>query len=138
MTTTTDPRFRLIAQECVENMGDIFWDYDPKRDELGDYTDPHNVATAEVEKTLQQLSERFETSSTYPGTLRDEYATIVSGLELEPSEDALIRALVKQADWTEEGAQAVINLAQQYGTSVLRNALALAEALRINDGSSGL
>ena len=138
MSTSTDPRLRLIAQECVENMGDIFWDYEPKRDKLGDYTDPYNVAIAEVEKSLQQFSERFDTSRTYPGSLREEYATIVSALGLEPSEDALIRALVDQADWTEEGAQAVVNLALQYGTSVLRNALALAEALGIDDGHVGL
>ena len=138
MSTATDPRLRLIAQECVENMGDIFWDYDSKRDKLGDYTDPYNVAIVEVEKSLQQFSDRFDTNMIYPRTIREDYATIVAALELEPGEDALIRALVEQADWTKEGAQAVFNLAQQYGTSVLRNALALAEALGIEDGSAGL
>lgn len=70
--------------------------------------------------------------------LEEEYEQIVRNVGQGATDAELTRALVSEADWTEEGAQAVIALAREYGTAVLRNALALAEALGIEDGASGL
>ena len=44
----------------------------------------------------------------------------------------------ERGDWTEQGAREVLQLARRYGTSVLRNALALAAAMKIEDGNVGL
>jgi hypothetical protein len=46
-------------------------------------------------------------------------------------------ALSQQHDWSPAGAAALVALARDYGTFMLRNALALAEALEIEDGSRG-
>ena len=46
-------------------------------------------------------------------------------------------ALVKKSDWTPEAADELLFLAREYGTFMLRNALALAAALEIEDGSAG-
>ena len=43
-----------------------------------------------------------------------------------------------RGDWTEQGAREVLQLARRYGTSILRNALALAAAMKIEDGRVGL
>jgi hypothetical protein len=52
--------------------------------------------------------------------------------------DRLISALSREHDWTEEGAASIVSLASDYGAFVLRNALALAIALDIEDGALGL
>jgi len=54
------------------------------------------------------------------------------------NKDRLISALSREHDWTERGAAAIVSLANDYGTFVLRNALALAIVLDIEDGSLGL
>ncbi len=46
--------------------------------------------------------------------------------------------LIEEAAWTDRGAHVVLQLAKYYGTSILRNALALAEAMDIEDGEAGL
>lgn len=46
----------------------------------------------------------------------------------------LVQRLSRAHDWTEEGAQAVVTLANEYGAFMLRNALALAIALGKEDG----
>lgn len=70
--------------------------------------------------------------------LVSEYESIVAELGKDPSDEAIIAALVRDADWTEQGARTVLLLARQYGTSILRNALALAAAMDIEDGEAGL
>jgi len=40
-------------------------------------------------------------------------------------------------DWTQDGAEQVASLARNYGAFVLRNALALAISLEIEDGEFG-
>jgi hypothetical protein len=67
-----------------------------------------------------------------------EYENIVGELSDEPTEEEIIGALVAKGDWTHEGARAILKLARTYGTAILRNALALADALGIEDGDSGL
>lgn len=51
--------------------------------------------------------------------------------------DHLLSNLVKEHDWTSEGAKAVLKLANEYGGFMLRNALALAVVLGKEDGDLG-
>ena len=62
-------------------------------------------------------------------------ATKISG---DLSEEKLVGELASSHDWTEQGAQQLLALAQQYGSFILRDALALAIALDIEDGELGL
>lgn len=71
-------------------------------------------------------------------TLLAEYETIIADLSAEATDDQIVRALVERGDWTERGAREVLQLARRYGTSILRNALALADAMNIEDGDAGL
>lgn len=71
-------------------------------------------------------------------TLLAEYETIITHLGAEATDEQIVRALVERGDWTEQGAREVLQLARRYGTSILRNALAIAAAMRTEDGSAGL
>jgi hypothetical protein len=71
-------------------------------------------------------------------TLLAEYETIISDLGAEATDEQIVRALVERGDWTENGASAVVALAHEQGVFVLRNALALAAALGIDEGASGI
>lgn len=138
MATTTDFAVEALAESCVNDMGDIFWDYGQFRDAPGEYADPHRIALESVKKVLREFAEKVDTSVVYPASLRDEYKTVVAALPESPTDRAVIGALVSQSEWTERGAREVVQLARRYGWSILRNALALAEALDIEDGESGL
>ena len=138
MTTASDSDIRTLAQACVDDMGDIFWDYDPDRHTIGDYSDPFKVAVMSVQRTLQHFAERSGVSALYPASLRDEYTGIIADLPDSPDDASLIAALVAKADWTEQGAHVIVLLARRYGTSILRNALALADTLGIEDGEDRL
>ena len=46
-------------------------------------------------------------------------------------------AISQQHDWSQAAAATLVKLARDYGTFMLRNALALAEALEIEDGALG-
>jgi len=77
----------------------------------------------------------------YPECVRGfiaEYESLTESIGPDPSDEQLQAALVEQAEWTDQGAEVLVMLAKQYGTSVLANALALAEALGIEDGEAGL
>ena len=52
--------------------------------------------------------------------------------------DALAEVLRSKADWTQRGAEHIAALVRENGTFVLRNALAIAIALEVEDGSLGL
>jgi len=52
--------------------------------------------------------------------------------------DDIRNKLQSEAGWTEEGAKHIANLARNYGSFILRNALALAITLNIEDGKLGL
>lgn len=67
-----------------------------------------------------------------------EYDTLIALLGDKATDSQIIAALVCDADWTEQGAREVLQLARKYGTSILRNALALASAMQIEDGEAGL
>jgi hypothetical protein len=70
--------------------------------------------------------------------LFSEYEGIIANVGENATDEAIIAALVRDGDWTEQGARVVVRLAREYGTSILRNAVALAEAMDIEDGSAGL
>jgi hypothetical protein len=70
--------------------------------------------------------------------LLSEYKGIIASVGENATDEAIIAALVRESEWTEEGAQAIVQLARQYGASILRNALALASAMQIEDGEVGL
>jgi len=59
-------------------------------------------------------------------------------LGAEATDEQIVRALVERGDWTEQGARELLQIARRYGTSILRNALALAAAMNIEDGNAGL
>ncbi len=138
MPTTTNPRIATLAESCVNDMGDIFWDFDAARDAAGQYMDPRYVALEAVKKTLTELAEQMDTSVVYPASLRDEYRTVLADLPESPTDAAVIGILVSESAWTERGAREVVQLARRYGWSILRSALALAEVLDIEDGEAGL
>lgn len=70
--------------------------------------------------------------------LAGEYRSLVDRVAEATDEAQLRTALVRDAEWTDEGARAVVMLAKRYGTFVLANAVALAEALGIEDGDAGI
>jgi len=70
--------------------------------------------------------------------LLSEYETIISDVGDDATDTQIIAALVLHAEWTEPGAREVLRLARKHGTSILRNALALASAMQIEDGEAGL
>jgi len=47
---------RQMAIDCVSEMGDVFWDYDSRRDAHDEYRDPREIAIEEVEKTLRMYA----------------------------------------------------------------------------------
>lgn len=52
--------------------------------------------------------------------------------------DRLEDGLVRTAEWTDCGAAHLVALARDYGSFVLRNALALSVAANIEDGELGI
>lgn len=51
--------------------------------------------------------------------------------------DGFIRNLSSSHDWSQDGARAIVSLANEYGVFILRNALALAIAFGKEDGDIG-
>lgn len=71
-------------------------------------------------------------------TLVAEYENILADLGQDATDGQVVMALADRADWTKQGGRVLVRLSRRYGTSILRNALALAEAMRIEDGDAGL
>jgi hypothetical protein len=84
-------------------------------------------------KMPQQLSDSVNLTD-------QEYAAIFTPPKGEqPIDWAQVEAkLQNEMEWTEEGAKHLTVLAREYGGFMLRNALALAAVLNIEDGSLGL
>ncbi len=57
--------------------------------------------------------------------------------ETLPDHEGLALALAQDHEWTEQGARAIIDLANNYGSFMLKNALALSIALGKEDGELG-
>jgi hypothetical protein len=70
--------------------------------------------------------------------LLSEYDALIADVGDDATDEQIVAALVRDAAWTERGAGEVLHLARRYGTSILRNALALASAMNIEDGEAGL
>jgi len=119
-------------------MGDIFWDYDERRDALLVYPEPRHVAVEAVASALHEFAVMMESNPMYTSALRLEYHEIVKRVGTGADDRRLISAMIQKSAWTERGASVVLQLAKEHGTSILRNALALAEAMGVEDGEAGL
>jgi len=73
-----------------------------------------------------------------PDTLLNEYEQLVETLGKNATRSQLIELLVRDHAWSQEGAATIVTLSTQYGTSILRNAVALAAAMQVEDGEAGL
>jgi len=138
MNTSPSTDLRQSAIDCVSDMGDIFWDYDAMRDAPGQYRDPREVATDAVERAFGEVVFDALGANHAAISLRSEYETLIAELPETRTDQHIVGTLVANADWTDNGAREVLQLARRYGTSILRNALALAEAMKIEDGDAGL
>jgi len=138
MNTSSLVNLHQTALDCVSDMGDVFWDYDSFRHPNSESRDPRDVAADAVEKVLREVVIVAQASNRADAVLRSEYEAIVADLPGDPSDTELVNSLVAKAAWSETGANEIIRLARDYGTSILRNALALAAAMQIEDGSVGL
>ena len=69
-------------------------------------------------------------------SLISEYQSTVQHFSKHDNED-LDQALAQDHDWSEEGARAIIDLANNYGSFMLKNALALSIVLGKEDGDLG-
>lgn len=65
--------------------------------------------------------------------LVDEYRALLVDID-SGSPESVSEALTVRGDWTGEGAAYLVSLAKDYGAFMLRNALALAIVLQIEDG----
>ncbi|HSV99056.1 MAG TPA: hypothetical protein VLI39_02720 [Sedimentisphaerales bacterium] len=70
------------------------------------------------------------------GGLVEEYDTLFQEVRGR-STDSLERKLVRDAEWTPQAAEHLLRLARDYGSFMLRNALAISLALNIEDGELG-
>ena len=68
--------------------------------------------------------------------LVDEYRALFDGLDCGDSE-LLGQRLIGDAEWTPQAAEHLLQLANNYGSFMLRNALAIALALKVEDGGLG-
>ena len=68
-------------------------------------------------------------------SLVEEYQVL---LERTDSEDSFRNALIGESEWSPQAATHLLQLAKDYGSFVLRNALATSLALEIEDGELGL
>lgn len=68
----------------------------------------------------------------------NEYSKVLQQIRGRMDQASVVDVLTRKCDWTPNGAAVIVMLAQRYGTFVLRNALALADALGIEDGKSGM
>lgn len=126
MTSISSEKLREFASDCVTGMGDIFWDFESKRDAPQEFRDPHEVAINTVEDTLRRFLSSIDDGDAYIVALREKCASIVATRSLNRT--GLVMALMEIGDWTEEGAREVIQLARHYDSRTLRHALVLAEA----------
>jgi hypothetical protein len=67
-----------------------------------------------------------------------EYRALVGHLGPDPDDEDICALLMTDSEWSVLGSATLVMLARQYGTFVLANALALAEAMEIEDGEAGL
>ena len=64
-------------------------------------------------------------------------AVTISAGHVEYNADKVNKLLVNEGDWSPRAAEHLLKLSSDYGSFMLRNALALSLALRIEDGDLG-
>lgn len=138
MNTLSADDLHQAAIACVESTGDVFWDFEPKRDTPLKFRDPYIIAVESVEQKLREVGADIVYGMGDVVALRSEYAAILSDVATSAGGSEIVFRMIEKADWTEQGARLVVMLARKYGVFVLRNALALAEAMGIEDGEAGL
>jgi hypothetical protein len=119
-------------------MGDVFWDYSADRDGPAQFRPPEEIAVEAVEAALREVVLDALSMVRSDASLRSEYETMTAELPDTPRDEEIIAALVAKGAWTMNGANAILMLARNYVAAILRNALALAAAMGIEDGESGL
>jgi len=81
---------------------------------------------------------KSQSEGTYLESLVFEYTSLIqkpnTRMTNVSAENIITQALVKESDWSEEGAETLLMLVNDYGAFMLRNALALAVALNKEDG----
>ena len=90
MSSLPDAHILVLAESCVHSMGDVFWDFDERRDATLGFVAPSEVATRSVANTLQTFATTFESSQVYTVTLRLEYRELVARMGNNPT-DAGVR-----------------------------------------------
>lgn len=136
MIALAPDRIEQIAEACVASMGDIFWDYIPDRDLSLGFYDPFQVAVSTVASTLHELSEIVEPTPPYGSTLGLKYREILARVGKGAEESELIAALAKDSELSPEAVGVILDLAKSFGAEILRNSLALAEAMSIENGET--
>ena len=68
--------------------------------------------------------------------LVDEYRALFDGLD-SGERELMEQRLISGAEWTPQAAEHLVQLARDYGSFMLRNALAIATALNVEDGGLG-
>jgi hypothetical protein len=69
-------------------------------------------------------------------SLVDEYRSLFAGAKPD-SPEFFEDLLIREGDWTQQAASHLLQLVNNYGSFMLRNALAIALALGIEDGDFG-
>jgi len=69
-------------------------------------------------------------------SLVDAYSALL-GVASAGSRESFEHLLVREGDWSPQAASHLLQLAQEYGSFMLRNALAISLALEIEDGDLG-
>lgn len=131
MSSLSVARLKELAQDCVENMGDVFWDYNVNRDSPLGYSEPSQVAMESVEATLRELVEYVGSDAVSANSLGTEYRSIVDRVGKDSGDTLLLAEIVAKGDLSHGDAGAVSQLARSYGTRLLRHAVALAEAMEV-------
>jgi len=75
-------------------------------------------------------------TQTSVASLVKEYRSLLGCARIE-APDSITELLVQGSDWTPLAAEHLFQLAENYGSFMLRNALAISIALEIEDGALG-
>lgn len=137
MSSLSAGRIKELAQNCVESMGDVFWDYNTNRDSPLGYSEPSHVATESVEAALRQLVEDVGSDVRSGNSLGTAYRLMADRLGKNASDASILAEIIANGHLSRHDASAISQLARRYGVRLLRHALALAEVLEI-EGADGM
>lgn len=132
MTTNIEEQIDLYAGSCVIDMGDIFWDHEGASDSDGEHSDPFEAAFRAVRATLKAFAEENQLYAVSRSSAGEESEPIVV-TQRESTVDGETPTIAKISETSERRADVVLQLARQYGSRLLREALAIAEDLRLEE-----